>query len=105
MATTDLVAVLRSYVERALSLVRGAKVLILDAATTRSVSLALSQTDILGHEVYLTERIEGDRGEQLFHLKVRERRGEGASRALYFWLVATGRPQRATHSPACVPRR
>ena len=101
MATTDLVAVLRSYVERALSSVRGAKVLILDAATTRSVSLALSQTDILGHEVYLTERIEGDRGEQLFHLKVIERRDGGASRALCFCLVATDRPQRDTRASVC----
>jgi hypothetical protein len=103
MATTDLVAVLRSYVERALASVRGAKVLILDAATTRAVSLALSQTDILGHEVYLTERIEGDRGEQLFHLKVSGRRtmgGWGASRAhgacappkpFFFSTAAAGR--------------
>jgi hypothetical protein len=74
-APGDLVAILRSYVERALASVRGPKVLILDAATTRSVSLAVSQTDVLAHEVYLTERIEGDRGDQLFHLKVRE--GEG----------------------------
>ena len=69
---TDLVAVLRSYVvDRALASVRGPKALLLDAATTAAVSVAVSQTDILAREVYLTERIEGDRGEQLFHLKVR----------------------------------
>jgi hypothetical protein len=70
MAGTDLVAVVRSYLERALREVHGMKVLLLDADTTRTVSTALSQSDILGHEVYLVERLDAAaRGEALPHLR------------------------------------
>jgi hypothetical protein len=45
-------------------------VLLLDAETTRVVATALSQSDILEHEVYLVERLDSDaRGDQLFHLR------------------------------------
>ena len=47
------------------------KVLLLDADTTRSVSTVYSQSEILEQEVYLVERLDADKGEQLFHLKVR----------------------------------
>lgn len=70
MSTFDLVAVVRSYLERALREVAGMKVLLLDAETTRIVSTALSQSDILEHEVYLVERMDADkRGDQLLHLR------------------------------------
>ena len=46
------------------------KVLLLDADTTRSVSTVYSQSEILEQEVYLVERLDADKGEQLFHLKV-----------------------------------
>ena len=45
------------------------KVLLLDADTTRSVSTVYSQSEILEQEVYLVERLDADKGEQLFHLK------------------------------------
>ena len=34
------------------------------------VSTVYSQSDILEQEVYLVERLDQDRGDQLFHLKV-----------------------------------
>lgn len=50
------------------------KCLLLDAETTRVVSTVFSQSEILEHEVYLVERLEAERGDQLLHLKVRVRR-------------------------------
>ena len=70
MSSMDLVAILRSYLERALRDVPGMKVLLLDSETMRSVSTALSQSDILEQEVYLVERIDGEeRHDHLQHLK------------------------------------
>lgn len=46
------------------------KVLLLDAETTRVVSTVYSQSEILEQEVYLVERVDADKGDQLFHLKV-----------------------------------
>lgn len=46
------------------------KVLLLDPETTKIVSTVYSQSEILEHEVYLVERLDADRGEQLFHMKV-----------------------------------
>ncbi len=69
----DLTAVLRSYVERMLKEVPGMKVLLLDPETTKVVSAVYSQSEILEHEVYLVERLDADRGEQLFHMKVLSR--------------------------------
>lgn len=69
-AAQDLVAVLRSYLERMLGGVAGMKALLLDADTTRVVSTVFSQSEILEQEVYLVERLDEGRGDQLFHLKV-----------------------------------
>lgn len=67
---TDLVAVLRSYLERMLAGVHGMKALLLDAETTKITSTVFSQSEILEQEVYLVERLEEGKGDQLFHLKV-----------------------------------
>jgi vacuolar protein sorting-associated protein 45 len=67
----DMAAVLRQYIDRMLREVAGMKVLLLDAETTKIVSTVYSQSEILEQEVYLVERLDTDRGEQLFHLKVR----------------------------------
>ena len=61
---------MRFYIDKMLKEVPGMKVLLLDADTTRSVSTVYSQSEILEQEVYLVERLEADKGEQLFHLKV-----------------------------------
>ena len=66
----DLSTVLRYYVDRMLKEVPGMKVLLLDADTTRIVSTVYSQSEILEQEVYLVERLDADRRDQLFHLKV-----------------------------------
>ena len=66
----DLVAVLRFYVDTLLREVPGMKVLLLDQDTTRVVSTVFSQSEILEQEVYLVEKLEADKGDQLFHLKV-----------------------------------
>lgn len=65
-----LVGVLRAYVDRMLREVPGMKVLLLDPETTKVVSTVYSQSDILEQEVYLVERLDSDKGDQLFHLKV-----------------------------------
>ncbi len=67
----DLSTVVRYYVDRMLKEVPGMKVLLLDADTTRIVSTVYSQSEILEQEVYLVERLDADRRDQLFHLKVR----------------------------------
>ena len=66
----DLSLVVRYYVDRMLKEVPGMKVLLLDADTTRIVSTVYSQSEILEQEVYLVERLDADRRDQLFHLKV-----------------------------------
>lgn len=86
----DLVAIMRAYVDRALSSSstssssstnaaaaaaansKGMKMLVLDASTTRSVASAAGQSDLLAAEVYLTEAIENWKrgGEKMPHLKV-----------------------------------
>lgn len=68
----DLVEVVRYYVDKMLREVPGMKVLLLDAETTRVVSTVFSQSEILEQEVYLVERLDADKGDQLFHLKVRD---------------------------------
>ncbi|KAK9815570.1 hypothetical protein WJX72_006038 [[Myrmecia] bisecta] len=65
----DLNVVVRYYLDKMLKEVPGMKVLLLDAETTRIVSTVYSQSEILEQEVYLVERLDVDRGEQLFHLK------------------------------------
>lgn len=70
MSSTDISAIVRSYIERALRDVPGMKVLLLDADTNRTVSTVLSQSDVLDQEVYLVERIDDEaRREALPHLK------------------------------------
>eukprot|EP00891_Asterochloris_glomerata_P009321 jgi/Astpho2/9321/fgenesh1_pm.00142_%23_3_t len=65
----DLSLVVRFYIEKMLKEVTGMKVLLLDSDTTRIVSTVYSQSEILEHEVYLVERLDGDQKEQLLHLK------------------------------------
>jgi len=70
MSSTDLIAIIRSYLERALREVPGMKVLLLDTETMRSVSTALSQSDILEQEVYLVQKLNSEaEREHLPHLK------------------------------------
>lgn len=78
-AQADLVEVVRNYVDKMLREVPGMKVLLLDAETTRVVSTVFSQSEILEQEVYLVERLDADKADQLFHLKASRRRPTSAS--------------------------
>jgi hypothetical protein len=54
----DVVKAVKTYLLRLIQEVSGMKVLLLDAHTTPIVSLAMTQTELLAHEVYLTDRID-----------------------------------------------
>ncbi|KAI5453637.1 vacuolar protein sorting-associated protein 45 [Naganishia albida] len=64
----DVVKAVKTYLTRLIDEVSGMKVLLLDKHTTPIVSLAMTQTELLAHEVYLTERIENQTRQQLNHL-------------------------------------
>ncbi|KAL9932469.1 hypothetical protein V8E36_008586 [Tilletia maclaganii] len=57
------------YVDRIVSEVAGIKVLILDADTTPIISTAFTQSALLSHEVYLTDRIDNTSRDRMRHLK------------------------------------
>ena len=99
----DLVQLLRGYVDRMLrESGPGMKALLLDAETTKIVSTVFSQSELLEQEVFLVERLDADKGDQLFHLKVllgrppvhHRRPGwvhtGGAVHALKAWLIQLG---------------
>ncbi|GHJ83888.1 hypothetical protein NliqN6_0290 [Naganishia liquefaciens] len=64
----DIVKAVHTYLARLVTEVPGMKVLLLDAHTTPIVSLAMTQTELLSHEIYLTDRIENQTRQQLNHL-------------------------------------
>jgi vacuolar protein sorting-associated protein 45 len=66
----DLISAVRSYVDKMISdaALEGMKVLLLDSATTRIVSMVYSQTQILDKEVYLVELL-GKEHLAMNHLK------------------------------------
>ncbi|KAJ9091695.1 hypothetical protein QFC19_008986 [Naganishia cerealis] len=64
----DTVKAVRTYLTRLITEVTGIKVLLLDAHTTPIVSLAMTQTELLAHEVYLTDRIDNHTRQQMTHL-------------------------------------
>ncbi|KAE8269411.1 hypothetical protein A4X09_0g2929 [Tilletia walkeri] len=57
------------YIERIVSEVSGIKVLILDADTTPIISTSFTQSALLSHEVYLTDRIDNTARDRMRHLK------------------------------------
>ncbi|SGY81242.1 BQ5605_C009g05488 [Microbotryum silenes-dioicae] len=54
----DCLKAIQTYVNKIITNTSGIKVLLLDAETTAIVSLALTQSALLSHEVYLTDRID-----------------------------------------------
>ncbi|KAK4689943.1 vacuolar protein sorting-associated protein 45, partial [Tremellales sp. Uapishka_1] len=64
----DILKAVQTYVNKILTEVPGMKVLLLDAHTTPIVSLVTTQTELLAHEVYLTDRIDNTSREPLNHL-------------------------------------
>ncbi|WVQ98586.1 hypothetical protein IAU59_005715 [Kwoniella sp. CBS 9459] len=64
----DVLKAVQTYVLKMVTEVPGMKVLLLDAHTTPIVSMVTTQTELLSHEVYLTDRIDNNSREPLNHL-------------------------------------
>lgn len=64
----DVHKAISAYVERIVSSVGGMKVLLLDDETTPIVSTSLTQSSLLQHEVYLTDRIDNTQRDRMRHL-------------------------------------
>jgi len=66
----DVVQAMKDYLSKMLSDIQGMKVLMMDVETTGMISVVESQTGILSQEVFLTERLDNDRGsERMLYLK------------------------------------
>ncbi|KAK1924702.1 Sec1-like protein [Papiliotrema laurentii] len=64
----DVLKAVQTYVGKMVGEVPGMKVLLLDAHTTPIVSLVTTQSELLAHEIYLTDRIDNNAREPLTHL-------------------------------------
>ncbi|KAL7422247.1 vacuolar protein sorting-associated protein 45 [Cryptotrichosporon argae] len=64
----DVLKAVQTYVLKMVTEVPGMKVLLLDAHTTPIVSLVTTQSELLSHEVYLTDRIDNASRDTLNHL-------------------------------------
>lgn len=65
----DVTKAVSAYIERMIGSVSGMKVLLLDADTTPIISTSLTQSSLLAHEVYLTDRIDNAARDRMRHLK------------------------------------
>jgi vacuolar protein sorting-associated protein 45 len=65
----DVTKAVSAYIERIISSVAGMKVLLLDAETTPIISTSLTQSSLLSHEVYLTDRVDNTSRDRMRHLK------------------------------------
>eukprot|EP01086_Lenisia_limosa_P009031 TRINITY_DN3202_c0_g1_i1.p1 TRINITY_DN3202_c0_g1~~TRINITY_DN3202_c0_g1_i1.p1 ORF type:complete len:542 (+),score=121.11 TRINITY_DN3202_c0_g1_i1:105-1730(+) len=68
MSNLDVSKSVRDYFTKILSEVQGMKILLVDEETTGIISMVYTQSQILEHEVYLVDRIDGAR-ERMPHLK------------------------------------
>ncbi|KAF8272169.1 Sec1-like protein [Lactarius quietus] len=65
----DVVKAVETYIIKMVSVPPAMKVLLLDSHTTPIVSLASTQSILLSHQVYLTDRIDNDKRERMAHMK------------------------------------
>ncbi|EIW81002.1 Sec1-like protein [Coniophora puteana RWD-64-598 SS2] len=65
----DVVKAVETYVTKLVSTPSAMKVLLLDTHTTPIVSLASTQSTLLSHQVYLTDRIDNPRRDRMPHMK------------------------------------
>lgn len=65
----DVLQAVRTYTIKMVSTPTAIKALLLDAHTTPIISLASTQSDLLTHQVYLTDRIDNPRRYNMPHLK------------------------------------
>ncbi|KAK6902765.1 hypothetical protein I203_108024 [Kwoniella mangroviensis CBS 8507] len=64
----DVLKAVQTYITKMITEVPGMKVLLLDAHTTPIVSMVTTQSELLAHEVYLTDRIDNTNRDPLNHL-------------------------------------
>lgn len=65
----DVVKAVETYVTKMVSTPSAMKVLLLDTHTTPIVSLASTQSTLLSHQVYLTDRIDNKKRDRMPHMK------------------------------------
>ncbi|KAJ7442661.1 Sec1 family-domain-containing protein [Mycena latifolia] len=65
----DVVKAVETYVSKLVSTPNSMKVLLLDSHTTPIVSLASTQSTLLAHQVYLTDRIDNKKRDRMPHMK------------------------------------
>ncbi|KAI0087916.1 Sec1-like protein [Irpex rosettiformis] len=65
----DVVKAIETYITKMVSTPNAMKVLLLDTHTTPIVSLASTQSTLLSHQVYLTDRIDNKKRERMAHMK------------------------------------
>ncbi|KZW00541.1 Sec1-like protein [Exidia glandulosa HHB12029] len=65
----DVVKAVETYITKMVSVPSAMKVLLLDSHTTPIVSLASTQSTLLSHQVYLTDRIDNMKRDRMAHLK------------------------------------
>ncbi|KAI0726478.1 vacuolar protein sorting-associated protein 45 [Fomitopsis betulina] len=65
----DVVKAVETYITKLISVPQTMKVLLLDAHTTPIVSLAVTQSTLLSHQVYLTDKIDNKKRDRMPHMK------------------------------------
>lgn len=65
----DVVKAVETYITKLVSTPSAMKVLLLDTHTTPIVSLASTQSTLLSHQVYLTDRIDNRKRDRMSHMK------------------------------------
>ncbi|KAJ7212004.1 Sec1 family-domain-containing protein [Mycena pura] len=65
----DVVKAVETYISKLVSTPSSIKVLLLDSHTTPIVSLASTQSTLLSHQVYLTDRIDNKKRDRMPHMK------------------------------------
>nr|GAT60168.1 predicted protein [Mycena chlorophos] len=65
----DVLKAVETYVSKLVSTPNAMKVLLLDSHTTPIVSLASTQSTLLSHQVYLTDRIDNKKRDRMPHMK------------------------------------
>ena len=64
----DVTKAVSAYIQRMITEVAGIKVLLLDQHTTPIISTSFTQSSLLSHEVYLTDRVDNANRDRMRHL-------------------------------------
>ncbi|KAJ8474963.1 hypothetical protein ONZ51_g6862 [Trametes cubensis] len=69
VSVMDVVKAVETYITKMVSTPSSMKVLLLDTHTTPIVSLSATQSTLLSHQVYLTDKIDNKKRERMAHMK------------------------------------